>query len=320
MIDAQGRITQVQISDLFPAQFTYDTRGRPASIVQGSEVDARTVIFDYNEAGYLKTMTDPLAQQTHYEYDDAARIKKEKRPDGNEIAYDYDGSGNVTSVIPPGHPPHVFRYTSMGLLEEYVPPSVGPGSNSTLFRYNQDRQLAQVVRPDGLTLNYAYDNAGRLGTLETPTGVLRYAYDGATGKLASVTTPEGNTLSYAYNGALLAQIAWGGQIVGTVSRTFDTNLRTVSIRVNALGPFNFEYDEDSLLKKAGDLVLTRNPQNGLVTGTTLGKVTDSYTYNGFGEVTDYIVSFSGSPILPSSSRVRQAESPDLKNRNLRRYN
>jgi len=52
-----------------------------------------------------------------------------------------------------------------------------------------------------------------------------------------------------------------------------------------------------LLIKAGDLVLTRDPQNGRLTGTTLDKVTDNYTYNGFGEVTRYVVQFENTEIF-----------------------
>ena len=60
---------------------------------------------------------------------------------------------------------------------------------------------------------------------------------------------------------------------------------------------SFGYDNDSLLTSAGALTLTRDPQNGLLAGTTLGVVSDSLTYNSFGEPTDYTTAISGSPIL-----------------------
>ena len=43
--------------------------------------------------------------------------------------------------------------------------------------------------------------------------------------------------------------------------------------------------------------ITRSPQNGLVTGSALGSVTDSVSYNGFGEATSYAASFGSSNLL-----------------------
>ncbi len=52
-----------------------------------------------------------------------------------------------------------------------------------------------------------------------------------------------------------------------------------------------------MLTTAGALTLTRDPQHGLLTGTTLGNLTDTYTYSTFGELSAYQASYSGSPQL-----------------------
>jgi YD repeat-containing protein len=57
------------------------------------------------------------------------------------------------------------------------------------------------------------------------------------------------------------------------------------------------YDPESLLTGAGALTLTRHPQHGLLTGTTLGNLTDGLTYNTFGELSTYQANYSGSPVL-----------------------
>ena len=62
---------------------------------------------------------------------------------------------------------------------------------------------------------------------------------------------------------------------------YDNNFRVTSRSINGANTINFGYDNDSLLTQAGALTLSRNPQNGLLTGTTLGNVTDSWTYNDF---------------------------------------
>jgi RHS repeat-associated protein len=43
--------------------------------------------------------------------------------------------------------------------------------------------------------------------------------------------------------------------------------------------------------------MSRHPQHGLLTGTTLGDVTDSITHNDFGEVEEYTASYDGTPVL-----------------------
>ncbi|HMV50386.1 MAG TPA: RHS repeat-associated core domain-containing protein, partial [Blastocatellia bacterium] len=59
----------------------------------------------------------------------------------------------------------------------------------------------------------------------------------------------------------------------------------------------FTYDNDNLLTGAGALAITRQAQNGLVTGTTLGSVADTRGYNGFGEPVSYTASFNAAPLL-----------------------
>ena len=45
--------------------------------------------------------------------------------------------------------------------------------------------------------------------------------------------------------------------------------------------------------QAGSLLLSRNAQNGLLTGTTLGSVTTTQAYNTFGELTNFNAAYAG---------------------------
>ena len=80
-------------------------------------------------------------------------------------------------------------------------------------------------------------------------------------------------------------------------------------RSTAANSISFGYDNDSLLTQAGALTLTRHPQNGLLTGTTLGNVTDTWTYNNFAEPTSYTASVSGLTGLLHDLHARQTR-PD----------
>src|SRR5574337_1435992 len=116
-----------------------------------------------------------------------------------------------------------------------------------------------------------------------------------TRNVRSLTVPDGISLTYTYDGSLLTGTTWSGPIAGSVTRTYDTDFRVSSQSVNGANPVAFTYDPDSLLTGAGSLTLTRSPSNGLLTGTTLGNVTDTRTYNTFGESLTYTASYSGTP-------------------------
>ena len=129
--------------------------------------------------------------------------------------------------------------------------------------------------------------AGRLSTVTLPDGPLSYAYNPTTGKLTQVTAPDGGTLALTYAGSLLTNVAWSGTVSGQVGYSYDNDFRLSSVTVNGANPISFGYDADSLLTQAGALTLSHDAQNGLLTGSTLGNVTDTWSYNLFGEPASY---------------------------------
>lgn len=305
-VDAQGRLLTSQIAGLNAVTATYDTFGRLATVAQGASPDDRTVSFGYNAQGYLASVTDPLSRSVGFEYDLAGRVTRQTLPDGRQILYGYDKNGNLASLQPPGKSAHVFQYTAVDQNSTYAPPAVaGVANGNTTYVYDIDKALTDIVRPDGQTLHLNYN-----ATSGNPTSLVlqpanktldSYSYDAVTGKLKTITDQLGGSLNYTYNGALLTQVAWTGAITGTVDVAYDTDFRVKSLTADKADPaalaVAYGYDADSLLTQAGDLVLTRNAQNGLLTNTTLGKVTDSRSYDGFGAVTAYASSFDASALL-----------------------
>jgi len=169
-IDPLGRVIEEQRSGLNLMQYTYDAHGRLAGVIQAAGAETRPITLEYNLQGYLGSVTDPLSNVLRFEYDLMGRVKKEILPDLREIAYDYDSNGNLTSVTPPGKPSHSFTHNPVNLILEYNPPDVSPGTDKTQYSYNIDRQLTQILRPDGQTVDFAYDTGGRLSTITFPGG------------------------------------------------------------------------------------------------------------------------------------------------------
>jgi YD repeat-containing protein len=112
--------------------------------------------------------------------------------------------------------------------------------------------------------------------------------------------PSGVVLEHAYDGPLLKTLTWSGAIAGSVTFGHDASFRVTSETVTVgatTSPVGFGYDNDDILicaspstcSPAGTdaLKLTLNAGNGLVTGSTHGVVTDTLTYNAFGELASY---------------------------------
>ena len=115
--------------------------------------------------------------------------------------------------------------------------------------------------------------------------------------MSTITAPDGELLSFSYDGSLIKGVTWQGTVQGSLGLTYDNNFRVVSQSINGGDPINFTYDNDSLLTQAGALSISRSSANGLITGTTLGVVTDTRSYTTFGELSDYSVSANATEIF-----------------------
>lgn len=281
-LDAKGHVISDQEPGQTIVQYVYDTRGRLFTITQGT----RTTTLTYNDANDLTGITDPLAHTVHFAYDLAGRPTTQTLPDGHVIQFTYDVAGNISSVTPPGRPSHSFSYTATNSLQAYTPPDVGAGTNATHYSYNLDQQLKLVERPDGTSVNLGYDSAGRLNTLTDTVGITSWSYYPTSGLLKTIAAP-GSTLAYVYTGSLLTDITWAGDVGGTVYRTYDNYFRLAGESVDGGNAVSFTYNQDGALTGAGNLSLTYAASTGQLTGTTLGTITDSYTYDNFGHVTGY---------------------------------
>ncbi len=295
-VNDKGRPVIDQRFDLNAATYSYDNRGRMTSITTGTGITARNLAFDYDTQGYLSSITDPLGRRVTFTNDAVGRVTEQKLPDGRKIQYSYDKNGNLTSLTPPGKSAHVFSYNAVDKETDYTPPALSGAQTITHYVYNLDKQLTEVLRPDGQTVTLGYNSGGKLATLTIPRGQYVYDYNATTGKLSTTTAPDGSTLSYSYDGFLPLSTTWAGDISGSVSQAYDNNfwISSRSVKGSAI---SYGYDDDGLLTQAGDLTLNRSPVNGLLTGTTLSNITTSRTYNGFGEMSGETAQISGTSAL-----------------------
>jgi RHS repeat-associated protein len=294
-LDSEGRVTSTQAAGVAAIAYSYDARGRLATISQG----ASTTTFGYDPQGNLATVTDPSGQTTQFSYDADGQLLSEIQPGNSTVGFGYDADGNVTSVTPPGQPSHTFTYTPGDLVASYTPPVVGTEQDHTQYLYDNENRLEEVDLPDGTSTVYGYDRAGRLATITDSSGTRTLTYNQTTGNLASISAPGGITLNYGYDGSLLTSIDRTGPLAGNIGLTYNNafDITSESVDGNSIA---YKYDQDDLLNQAGALVLSRDAQNGRLTGTTLGVVADTLGYNNLGELDQYTATANGSALFGTS--------------------
>jgi RHS repeat-associated protein len=289
--DAKGRPSSVARPLRAPVSFSY-TSGQLTTLQQGS----RAVAFSYDGKQRLATITDPLNRVSSFGYDDADRVISQTLPDGRVVTFSYDPNGNLTSVTPPSRPPHAFAFTAGDQAASYTPPTAS-GAGATTYRYNRDRQLTAIIRPDGTAVALSYDAAlGTLTSLGIARGSYLYSYDQQSGVLSSVTAPDNGQLSLGYTTGLLTSTTWTGPVSGSIRWSYD-NFLTVASETIGTDTISFGYDGDRLLTRAGALTLTYGPQSGLLVTSSIGTISDAYTYNEFAEPAQYTASTNGNNLF-----------------------
>ncbi len=297
IIDDKGRQSQTQVAGLAPQTFAYDTRGRLARVSTGSSGDEQFVALGYDASGWLSSVTDSLGRSMQFTRDALGQVVRQQLPGGRILRFAYDADSHMTMLTVPSGAMHRFSYDRNGLLSAYAAPSVPGAKTITRYSYDLDRRLKQVSRPDGALLDYSYDTAGRLSAITTPQGEYRYAYSPTTGKLSSIDAPSSVRSAFTYDGSLLTGEAWSGAIAGSIGMAYDFEFRVQTMTLNGANPIALTYDTDGRLSAIGDLTLTRDAGNGLLTGSKLGGVEDHYDYDQFGQVTRYQASANGTVLL-----------------------
>jgi YD repeat-containing protein len=301
-LDDKGRVSRVEQAGLEPVEYDYDARGRLALVTIGSGASAREAMPSYDTSDRVSGLVDPIDRTFSFSYDAANRVTQQTLPgpDGDRtVGLSYDGNGNLQSLTPPGEASHGFGYDAIDEQTSYTAPAVaGVASTTTTTAFNLDRQVTAVTRPDGDVVSPSYDAAGRLASLTLPDVLNRpamlaatWSYDPTTGQLASTTGPYGGSISYSYDGSLLLSSTATGEVSGSVSWTYDSDFRPASETAGGT-TVTFGYDPDSLLTSAGDITLSRDPNHGAVTGTSLGVVSDTRSYSTFGELASYSATYN----------------------------
>jgi uncharacterized delta-60 repeat protein len=301
--DAQGRPVQSQQGDDDPVAFSFDPRGRLAALAQGQGAARWTNTFAYHADGFLAAHTDALGRQAVFTNDAVGRVTAQGRPDGAVLTLSYDANGNVRGLTPPGDSEHAFAYTLRDELASYTPPIVGAQSNVTSFTYDADRKATRIDFPEGGVAQFTYEGTScQLSLADLGDRQRTYGYD-VSGRVLSLGSSDGVVLQHAYDGQLLTNVTWSGAVSGSVSQTFDHDLRVTSLRVSGAPPVNVLYDPDGLPVQVGEVVLARRALNRTIVGTMQGPFSDTNRHDGFGAIVGY-TAFHGANVVYAADYTR----------------
>ncbi|MGD9729513.1 MAG: hypothetical protein AB7V39_24485, partial [Nitrospiraceae bacterium] len=207
-------------------------------------------------------------------------------------------------------------YNRVDQVTAYVPPALaGIADSATSYSYNLDQIVTGQSRQGTVQLSPQLNPATGLAVgLTTPQGQYDYVRD-PVGRIIDEQAPGAIQLRRGFNGPLLVSEATdqGGSPQAEIGYQYDANFWLSGLQVAALAgsapstdSIDYVYDNDGLLTSAAVrgqadmMTLTRDPQNGLLTGTALGLVTDSWSYNAFAEPSGYAAAFNATELFATS--------------------
>ncbi|MBO7355860.1 MAG: hypothetical protein J6U50_04445, partial [Lachnospiraceae bacterium] len=288
--DSAGRIEKRIFSDGYEISYSYDPLSR-VSLVEGS--DGRRVSYEYDAMGRATKVCDG-SSTTLYTYTATGRLKSVVDPLGNETAYTYDALDNLKSV----HRAEGLIGDGKDQADEF--PTVGMDGHVTLYSYDLSGQLSSITDALGQKEIYEYDQYGRLKSRKDRDDfVTSYDYN-ELGAVTKVGYGDGRSVEFAYNelGQLREINDWLGKttiendVLGRLTKVTDYQNRTVGYEYNAVG------ERIKLTYPDGRAAVYTYDEEGRLSGITGNGEDTRYSYDAIGRLTE--------KLLPNG--VRQAYS------------
>ena len=194
--DTDGYLTRVADRNGNTITVNYDTSNQIASL---TDADGRVVTIARNPDGTIHTITDPAGRVHTYGYT-SGNLTGYTAPDGTTTSYEY-GSGSVglaelSAIVDAEGNRTEYTYDS-SLRVATVTRIEGTSRYTTTLSYHAG--YTEVTDPNGHTVSYHYDQAGRVTQLVDGLGRTHDRTWGDTNLPATTTTPSGVAASYLYD-------------------------------------------------------------------------------------------------------------------------
>jgi RHS repeat-associated protein len=230
--DAAGNRTRATTATGGTTTWTYDDDGRlisstePRGNVDGADKERFTTHYEYDLAGNLTRVIDPLDHTTTYKYDANNRLSTVTDAKGRTTRYTYREDDQIRTAHAPDAP-----YSPMV-------PSLG----ATVYDYHRDGLLASVRDPKLHRKRLDYDEAGRLTSTTDPLGRRgEVRYDAENNPVSTLTVDKGEKLTDEERARR------------TIVDTYDIVGRRVQRALGTAGPvYEWGYDAKNRITSYGD--------------------------------------------------------------------
>lgn len=259
--DVAGNQRQLTAADGTVSDFAFDNRQRLTSITHRNSGGTTIGSYAYqlSPVGLRTQVTEADGSVVTYGYDEMNRLISEVRTGSfaYDIAYQYDAVSNRTQMVENGV--------------------------TTAYTYdNNDRLLTAA------NLTFSYDDNGNTTRISDGTAFADYTYD-IENRLRSVTE-SGIATSYSYDadGNRVEQSGPAGDVAYLIDQMNPTGYAQVLEERNGSGSLlaNYSYGRDQLAMQRGGTNSFYHQDGQLSTRllTQGGAVSDSYTYDAFGNL------------------------------------
>ena len=195
--------------------YSYDSLKRLTQITQdlgGSNAATAnaTTGFDYDVRDRLASVNDPIRGETSYVYDDLGNLLRRISPDTGTTVFEYNSAGNLIQKTDAKGQLFNYSYDALNRLISID----APGTADDIV-YDYDNCLNGIgrlcgIQRDGASLAYTFNAYGEVVSSshslnswpayqQTDTG-LGFSYDAA-GRLTSLNYPSGASVDYYYDAA-----------------------------------------------------------------------------------------------------------------------
>ena len=271
------------------SDYSYDALQRLTQVVQDQGGTDPTTAnastgYGYDVADRLTSVTDPINGNTTYLYDDLGNLVSQTSPDTGATTFLYDAAGNLTQKTDAKSQVFTYTYDALNRLTSLNAPgtdddiaytydsclngsgrlcrvSYGPGFPNGSAVHYQYNAFGDRIGHQGLL--YSYDNAGRVATIDYPSGAtLAYFYEAA-GNINQVDYTVGgqtqtlvSALAYAPFGPLTTATYGNGKSLTT---TLDNAYRITGINISGVLERTYPtYDGNGNLNAITDTLLSNS--------------------------------------------------------------
>ena len=270
-----------------------DLNGNVTSVSSGG---AETT-FDYSPEGYLNRLTDAEGRVFDMDYDINGNMTRMGLPGGNTVNYAYNSRGLPTTITVPSGEEYGLEFDGQGRRLLFTSPL---GDDYRVAYEYTGEQLSRVSHSDGSDIRYAFSD-GKIDSMASAGGTTNISYSETTGLVERVSAPGNFGIDFTYDGSgRLINSNWNGAVNGSVTRSYNPLGLLASVAVNDSPAITVGYDADNLITRSGSMDLTRDADTGSPIAATLGRCSDSWSYNTSGQLIGYTASFDDAPVYSLS--------------------